>query len=79
LGELEDILSLFLVQGSDWLAKLAGDWEAAGEECGEGVRRVILRFFLTEMLCAVQCYGSVSSWFAMIMVSWILIQAGKND
>jgi hypothetical protein len=39
------------MQGSDWLAKLAGDWEAAGDECGEGVRRVILRFFYGNFLC----------------------------
>jgi hypothetical protein len=65
---------LFFVQGSDWLAKLAGDWEAAGDECGEGVRRVILRFFLTAIFfgCALLSIrilmdlqlsaGSLSRW-----------------
>lgn len=32
------------MKGSDWLAKLAGDWEAAAAGCGEGVRRVVLRY-----------------------------------
>jgi len=29
--------------GTDWLAKLATDWEAATQDCGDNVRKVILR------------------------------------
>jgi len=68
------------VQGSDWLAKLAGDWEAAGDECGEGVRRVILRFFLTAIFFLLRnVVDPDPHGFAMILVSWIHILAGKND
>jgi len=30
-------------QGSDWLAELSGEWEAAARNCGEGTRTVIIR------------------------------------